>query len=48
MAILTARMAALDKLLAEQYPEYAELVNMAPVPVSEVRALLRPDEAMLV
>jgi CHAT domain-containing protein/Tfp pilus assembly protein PilF len=44
---LAARLAALDKLLAEEFPDYAELVSLRPARLDEVQTLLRPDEALL-
>ncbi|HIJ43692.1 MAG TPA: tetratricopeptide repeat protein [Rhodospirillaceae bacterium] len=51
---LRARLAGLDRRskdldagLAREFPEYIELAASRPLPLSEVRELLGPDEAML-
>lgn len=38
---------AIDAELARRFPEYQELARLQPVSVDEVRALLKPGEAML-
>ena len=38
---------AVDAELARRFPEYQELARLQPVSVDEVRALLKPGEAML-
>ena len=38
---------AIDTELARRFPEYHELARLQPVSVNEVRALLKPGEAML-
>ncbi|MBV8167507.1 MAG: tetratricopeptide repeat protein, partial [Alphaproteobacteria bacterium] len=44
----TARLQALDKQIARDFPSYSELSRPSPVETDAVEADLRPDEAMLV
>jgi CHAT domain-containing protein/tetratricopeptide (TPR) repeat protein len=41
------RVADIDRTLAHGFPEYAALINPRPLSVTEVQALLRPDEALV-
>ena len=43
-----ARLDALDTQIAQDFPTFAELSNPKPLELPEARALLAPDEAMLV
>jgi tetratricopeptide (TPR) repeat protein/CHAT domain-containing protein len=47
LAAIDDRIASIDKELAANFPDYAALVNPAPLSVEEVQAQLRPDEAMI-
>jgi CHAT domain-containing protein len=42
------RAEALEQQLQAEFPRYARLTAERPVPVDEIRALLRPDEALVV
>jgi CHAT domain-containing protein/Tfp pilus assembly protein PilF len=44
----TRRLDRLDGQIAAQFPDYAELSNPKPLPAEAARALLAPDEALLV
>ena len=44
----TRRLDRLDGQIAAQFPDYAELSNPKPLPEEAARALLTPDEALLV
>ena len=45
---LDTNLDAIDKRLAKEFPEYAELSDPKPLSIGTVQALLRPDEALLV
>jgi hypothetical protein len=47
IAALDKRLDAIDIKLATEFPNYAELSNPRPLSVAVVRALLRPDEALV-
>ncbi len=42
-----SRLEQLDKRIAADFPRYTSLVRPAPLGVSEIQALLRPDEALV-
>lgn len=42
-----ARIKKLDRTLEQDFPEFRELTNPAPLTFAELRSLLRPDEALL-
>lgn len=42
-----ARIADLDARLAEDFPQFLELTNPAPMTIAEVQATLAPDEALI-
>jgi CHAT domain-containing protein len=42
-----ARIADIDKTLAEQFPDYAALAQGSPLDVAHTQELLRPDEALV-
>lgn len=44
---LTAELAGLDRLLAQDFPRYAELTRPQPLTIGAVQALLAPDEALI-
>ncbi len=44
---LGAEIADVEKLIAVQFPEYAALVSIEPVPLAEVQALLQEGEALI-
>ena len=44
---LGVEIAAVEKLIAVQFPEYAALVSIEPVPLTEVQALLQEGEALI-
>jgi CHAT domain-containing protein/tetratricopeptide (TPR) repeat protein len=44
---LVKRIRAIDANLAKDFPQYAALVNPAPLPIQEVQQLLRPGEALV-
>jgi len=44
---LDTRLTQLDERIAREFPQYASLATPRPVPLSEIQALLRPDEAMV-
>ncbi len=46
-AALEARLAELDRRLAEEFPEYAELAAPRPITLDRLQALLAPDEALV-
>ena len=41
------RLEELDKRLAQEFPDYAEIANPQPVPLEEAQALLAADEALV-
>jgi len=47
LAALDARIAALGKQLAEDFPEFAELAGPRPLSLAETQALPGPDEALM-
>jgi hypothetical protein len=47
MASLSARLDAIDKQLAAEFPEYASLASPKPLPIVAVQGLLREDEALV-
>ncbi len=47
LKVVDEEISKLDRTLAEQFPEYAELVNPKPLSPKEAQALLEPDEALL-
>jgi tetratricopeptide (TPR) repeat protein/CHAT domain-containing protein len=47
LTAIDARLAAIDSQLAKDFPDYAALASTKPVPVAEVQASLRDDEALL-
>ena len=47
IAGLDAKLDAIDKRLAAEFPEYASLANPKPLTVAAVQALLKADEALL-
>ena len=47
LGALDERIRELDQLLAQDFPDYATLVRPGAVSLSEVQALLRPDEGLL-
>ena len=46
-AAIETKLSALDKLMTEQFPAFAELANPRPLPLISVQKLLRPDEALV-
>jgi CHAT domain-containing protein/Tfp pilus assembly protein PilF len=48
IAALGKGIIALNAELSQHFPEYQELTRPEPVPVNQIRALLKPGEAMLV
>lgn len=42
-----AELAGLDARLTDEFPEYAQLTNPAPLTIAETQSLLRDDEAMI-
>ena len=44
---LDARIVALSKKLAAEFPDYAELAAAKPLPIGDVQKLLNPDEALV-
>ena len=47
LTVIDARLAEIDKKLAADFPDYAALASPSPLPVEEVQAQLRPDEALV-
>jgi CHAT domain-containing protein len=47
MAAIAARLEAIDKALAERFPQYTALARPNPLSIAQTQALLRPDEALL-
>ena len=47
LAAIDARIIDIDKTLKDKFPDYAALVSPAPLPVAEVQASLRSDEALV-
>ena len=45
LSAIDSRIAAIDKTLAKDFPEYAALAHPEPLLIAEVQAQLRPDEA---
>ena len=48
IADIDAKLDAIDKRLAREFPEYANLANPEPLTVAAVQSLIRPDEALIV
>ena len=48
IADLERNLDAIDKRLANEFPEYAALANPKPLTIAEVQALLEPDESLVV
>jgi CHAT domain-containing protein/tetratricopeptide (TPR) repeat protein len=47
LGMIDARIAEIDGVLKNKFPEYASLVSSAPLPVETVQGQLRPDEALV-
>ena len=47
LTLLDGRIGALDKKLAREFPEYAELASPRPLSLAETQDLLGPDEALM-
>jgi CHAT domain-containing protein len=47
LAAIDARLGAINRKLAKDFPDYAALVSPAPISVAEVQAQLRADEALV-
>ena len=47
LAVIDARIAAIDKRLTAEFPDYAALASPVPLPVEEVQAQLGADEALV-
>jgi tetratricopeptide (TPR) repeat protein len=47
LAAIDARLGEIGGRLARDFPDYAALASPAPVPLAEVQAQLRPDEALV-
>jgi len=47
MVAIGLRMDAIDKALAEAFPQYTALARPNPLSITQTQALLRPDEALL-
>ncbi|HSR80673.1 MAG TPA: CHAT domain-containing tetratricopeptide repeat protein, partial [Hyphomicrobiaceae bacterium] len=47
LAAINLRLAGIDRTLARDFPDYAALANPDPLPIAEVRGLLRQDEALV-
>jgi CHAT domain-containing protein/tetratricopeptide (TPR) repeat protein len=47
MADVRARLTTVDGTLTRMFPAYSALVNPAPLSVADVKALLKPDEALV-
>jgi CHAT domain-containing protein len=47
LAIVDQRLATINARLAKEFPDYENLSNPGPLPLSTVQALLRPDEALV-
>ena len=47
LAAIDARILAIDKRLAAEFPDYAALASPAPSTLVEVQSQLRPDEALI-
>jgi len=47
LAAIDARIKEIDKDLAADFPDYAELVSPAPISIEEIQALLGDDEALV-
>ena len=47
LAAISTQVAAIDKTLAKQFPDYAAFASPEPLSITEVQALLRPDEALV-
>jgi CHAT domain-containing protein/tetratricopeptide (TPR) repeat protein len=47
LAAIDARIKQIDKELAAKFPDYAELMNPAPISVEDIQALLGDDEALV-
>jgi CHAT domain-containing protein/tetratricopeptide (TPR) repeat protein len=47
LAAIDIRLTKIDGILGQHFPDYRALASPAPLSVSEVQALLRPDEALV-
>jgi CHAT domain-containing protein/Tfp pilus assembly protein PilF len=47
LTAIDARLAEINRRLAEEFPDYAALASPAPVSVAEIQAQLGPDEALV-
>jgi tetratricopeptide (TPR) repeat protein/CHAT domain-containing protein len=47
LAAIDTRLSEINRRLAQDFPDYAAMASPAPVPVTEVQAWLRPDEALV-
>jgi hypothetical protein len=47
LAIIDQRLATVNGRLAKEFPDYANLSNPGPLPLSVIQKLLRPDEALV-
>lgn len=45
--VVSGKLAASDARMAREFPEYAELTSPRPLSLTELQALLRPDEALV-
>ncbi len=47
LSVLSERLARLDRLLAGEFPDYAEIANPRPLALTEAQRLLNSDEAII-